>query len=118
MNSQQLQVTSTTGKLLIVDDEPNILSSLKRCLIKTPFEVFTANSAQEGLAIMQEHSIQVVLSDFRMPIMSGAEFIEQIKTSYPDVISMVLSGYADFDSAISLLNSGAAHKFLRKPWNS
>lgn len=118
MNSQQLQVTSTTGKLLIVDDEPNILSSLKRCLIKTPFEVFTANSAQEGLAIMQEHSIQVVLSDFRMPIMSGAEFIEQIKTSYPDVISMVLSGYADFDSAISLLNSGAAHKFLRKPWNN
>ncbi|GAC26426.1 response regulator receiver modulated diguanylate phosphodiesterase [Paraglaciecola mesophila KMM 241] len=118
MNSQQLHATPATGKLLVVDDEPNILSSLKRCLVKTPFEVFMANSAQEGLAIMQEHKIQVVLSDFRMPQMSGAEFLEQIKQHHPDVISMVLSGFADFDSAIGLLNSGAAHKFLRKPWNN
>ena len=100
MNSQQLHATPATGKLLVVDDEPNILSSLKRCLVKTPFEVFMANSAQEGLAIMQEHKIQVVLSDFRMPQMSGAEFLEQIKQHHPDVISMVLSGFADFDSAI------------------
>ncbi|MBJ2138607.1 EAL domain-containing protein [Paraglaciecola chathamensis] len=118
MKSQQSHVKAPAGKLLVVDDEPNILSSLKRCLVKTPFEVYVANSAQEGLDIMQEHNIQVVLSDFRMPHMSGAELIEQIKSTYPDVISMVLSGFADFDSAIGLLNSGAAHKFLRKPWNN
>ena len=70
------------------------------------------------MCIRDRHNIQVVLSDFRMPHMSGAELIEQIKSTYPDVISMVLSGFADFDSAIGLLNSGAAHKFLRKPWNN
>lgn len=102
--------------LLIVDDEANILKALKRSFLRTKYNVFTAESAAKGLEILNNEDIQVVLSDFRMPKMSGGQFVKQLKESHPDVVSMIISGYADFDSAIEVLNSGAAFKFLRKPW--
>ena len=104
--------------LLIVDDEPGILQAMQRSFRRSNFHVFTAGSAEEGLALLEKETIQVVLSDFRMPQMSGGELVRAIKQRHPDVVSMIISGYADFDSAVEVLNSGAAIKFLRKPWNN
>ena len=104
--------------VLIVDDEINILKSMRRMFKQAGYEVFTAESGLEGLALLADESIQVVLSDFRMPVMNGGEFLAQVKINRPDVVSLILSGYADFDSVLAVMNQGSAFKFLTKPWDN
>lgn len=103
-------------KILLVDDEVNILRALERLLRRHGFEVFTANNATEALAIQQQQHCPVVISDFRMPHTNGAELLEQINRLHPDTIAMILSAHADFNSVMATLNSGVAFKFLQKPW--
>ncbi|MGI2169934.1 EAL domain-containing response regulator [Shewanella sp. MF05960] len=105
------------NKLLIVDDEVAILRALSRVLTRAGYQVFKANSGEEALSIMQQYACHVVISDFRMPIMNGAELLGAIKDLYPDTISMILSGYTDFNSVVALINSGTAFRFLQKPWD-
>ena len=116
--TEQNHFVNEHKNVLLVDDESAILKALKRSLVRSNYKVFTAESAEKGLALMEEEDIQVVLSDFRMPHMSGGELVKEIKQRYPSVVSMIISGYADFDSAIEVLNSGAAFKFLKKPWSN
>ena len=104
--------------ILIVDDEINILKSMRRMFKQAGYEVFTAESGLEGLALLADQSIQVILSDFRMPVMNGGEFLAQVKINRPDVVSLILSGYADFDSVLAVMNQGSAFKFLTKPWDN
>lgn len=104
--------------LLVVDDEEGILKAIKRSFNRTKYQVFTASSAKEGLKILEEHDFQVVLSDFRMPDVDGGTLVKTIKKSYPHIVSMIITGYADFDAAVDVMNSGAAYKFLSKPWNN
>ncbi|HCF79501.1 MAG TPA: hypothetical protein DER52_07455, partial [Glaciecola sp.] len=104
--------------VLIVDDEINILKSMRRMFKQAGYEVFTAESGLEGLALLADESIQVVLSDFRMPVMNGGEFLAQVKINRPDVVSLILSGYADFDSVLAVMNQGSAFKFLTKLWDN
>ena len=104
--------------VLIVDDEINILKSMRRMFKQAGYEVFTAESGLEGLALLVDESIQVILSDFRMPVMNGGEFLAQVKINRPDVVSLILSGYADFDSVLAVMNQGSAFKFLTKPWDN
>lgn len=104
--------------VLIVDDEINILKSMRRMFKQAGYEVFTAESGLEGLALLADESIQVILSDFRMPVMNGGEFLAQVKINRPDVVSLILSGYADFDSVLAVMNQGSAFKFLTKPWDN
>lgn len=103
--------------LLLVDDEQPILRSLNRFLSLEGYDVITANSGMEGLEILDETHVPVIISDERMPYMSGSEFLAQAKTMHPDAIRMVLSGYADFDALASAINNGNIYKFLTKPWN-
>jgi diguanylate cyclase (GGDEF)-like protein/PAS domain S-box-containing protein len=102
--------------LLLIDDEENILHSLKRVLRKEPFNILTCNSAAEAFDLMALHNIQVIVSDQRMPEMNGTEFFSRVKEMYPDTIRLVLSGYTDLRSVTDAINHGSIHKFITKPW--
>jgi diguanylate cyclase (GGDEF)-like protein/PAS domain S-box-containing protein len=103
--------------LLIVDDEPNILTSLSRLLRREGFNILTATSPSEAFEHLAKHPVQVVLSDQRMPEMSGTEFFSRVRQLYPDTIRIVLTGYTDLDSVTGAINRGAIYKFLTKPWD-
>tara|TARA_R110001583_G_scaffold85458_2_gene223890 strand:- start:3026 stop:7765 length:4740 start_codon:yes stop_codon:yes gene_type:complete len=102
--------------LLLIDDEANILYSLKRILRKETFNIFTCHSAAEAFDLMAIHNVQVIVSDQRMPEMSGTEFFSRVKDMYPDTIRLVLSGYTDLRSVTDAINHGSIHKFITKPW--
>jgi len=102
--------------LLLVDDEPNILSSLNRALRRKGFRILSTTSTREGFELLATHRPGVVLCDQRMPEMTGTEFLRRVKDIYPDTVRMVLSGYADLNSVIDSVNKGAVYKFLTKPW--
>ncbi|MBU4408528.1 MAG: EAL domain-containing protein [Proteobacteria bacterium] len=103
--------------LLIVDDEPHILAALQRMLADEGYGIFTATSAHEGLELLAKNPVQVILSDQRMPAMSGAEFLGCVKALYPDTVRMVLSGYAELETVVQAVNEGAIYKFFVKPWD-
>jgi len=103
--------------LLLVDDEPNILSSLARLLRKEGYRIFTANGGQEGLELLDREPIDVIVSDQRMPQMTGVEFLSQVKERFPNTVRIVLSGYADFAAVTEAINCGAIYKFFTKPWD-
>ena len=103
--------------ILCVDDEKNLLTSLKRLLRKEDYKVHAAESGPEGLELLHEHPVQVVLTDQRMPGMTGIEFLQKVKDGYPDTIRVVLSGYADAYMVVESINKGEVYRFLGKPWN-
>lgn len=105
-------------QVLCVDDEPSILRSLRRLLPKQNYQVFTAESGQAGLQILQQQPIDLVISDMRMPQMSGADFLEQVALNFPDTVRILLTGYADIDSTIKAVNRGRIHRYVQKPWDS
>ncbi len=102
--------------LLLVDDEENILASLKRLLRRSSFRIVTANSAAEGLQRLAETEVDVIVSDQRMPGMTGVEFLRRAKELYPETVRIVLSGYTELQSITDAINEGAIYKFLTKPW--
>ena len=103
--------------LLLVDDEPDILNSLKRLLRRSGYRILTAGSAAEGLELLALNDVQVIVSDQRMPIMSGAEFLSRVKSLYPETMRIVLSGYTELASLTDAINRGAIYKFVTKPWD-
>ena len=103
--------------ILCVDDEENILSSLKRLLRKEGYRLLTAPSGAEGLKLLEENSVHLVISDQRMPRMDGTQFLAKVKEGYPDAIRIILTGYTDVDSITESINKGHVYKFLLKPWN-
>jgi EAL domain-containing protein (putative c-di-GMP-specific phosphodiesterase class I)/response regulator RpfG family c-di-GMP phosphodiesterase len=102
--------------LLIVDDEPNIAASLKRVLRQDGYRILTAEGAAEGYELLAKHEVGVVLSDQRMPTMSGTDFLVGVKDMYPNTVRMVLTGFTDLESVTAAVNNGAVYKFLTKPW--
>ncbi|MCT8124972.1 EAL domain-containing protein [Alishewanella sp. BS5-314] len=107
---------ATQQTLLLVDDEENILHSLKRLLRKEPYLVLSCSSAAEALELLAIHQVQVIISDQRMPEMNGTEFLSRVKEMYPDTVRIVLSGYTDLRSVTEAINRGAIYKFMTKPW--
>ena len=103
------------SKILLVDDEPNLTSALVRSLDKTQFEIFTADSAQKGLLILAGNDIDVVVSDERMPGMSGSQFLTEVRKNWPSTVRMILSGQADLEAAVRAINEGEVYRFLLKP---
>ncbi|WP_152606405.1 EAL domain-containing protein [Aquabacterium sp. NJ1] len=103
--------------LLLVDDEDNIVSALKRLLRRDGYNIVTANSGAQGLQRLAEHQVDVIVSDQRMPGMTGVEFLRQTKELYPQTIRLVLSGYTELQSITDAINEGAIYKFLTKPWD-
>lgn len=104
------------GTLLLVDDEVNILSSLRRLVRPDGYQVLTANGGESALALLDRQPVDVIVSDQRMPGMTGTEFLRRVRERFPDTIRIVLSGYTELDSVTSAINDGAVYKFLTKPW--
>ena len=103
--------------ILCVDDERQILSALKRLLRKENFDLLTATSGEEGLNIMASRDVHLVISDHRMPQMSGISFLAKVRETHPDTIRILLTGYTEVDSIKASINEGHVYKFLLKPWN-
>ena len=110
-------MVSQERTLLWVDDEENILRTIKRLYRNDGYRILTASSGREGLEVLKEHAVGVVVSDQRMPEMSGVEFLSQVKELYPETVRVVLSGYTDLESVTEAINKGAIYKFLTKPWD-
>jgi PAS domain S-box-containing protein/diguanylate cyclase (GGDEF)-like protein len=115
--AQFVSRTKRTHTLLLVDDEENILAALKRTLRRDGYHIVTASNAAEGLQRLTEHEVDVIVSDQRMPGMTGVEFLRRAKDLYPQTVRMVLSGYTELQSIIDAVNEGAIYKFLTKPWD-
>lgn len=103
--------------LLLLDDEENILRALTRLLRRDGYRILAASTATAAFEMLATHEVQVVLSDQRMPGISGTEFLSQVKEMYPETVRMVLSGYTDLNSVTEAINRGAIYKFLTKPWD-
>jgi len=106
-----------TATLLCVDDEPNILNALRRLLRPNGYEVQVAPGGSEGLALLEQKPVDLVISDMRMPGMDGAEFLTQVKARWPDTVRLLLTGYADMDATVAAINQGQIARYLSKPWN-
>lgn len=100
--------------ILCVDDEPQVLNGL-RLTLRRGYELLLAESGEEALAFLAEHEVAVVLSDMRMPGMSGAELLADVQRTHPDVVRMLLTGHADVDQAADAVNRGGIFRFLTKP---
>ncbi len=106
-----------TAKILFVDDEENVLRALKRIFMDEDIEVVTACSGQSGLEIIKDTEFAVIVSDQKMPEMSGSEFLEKTREVSPDSMRIVLTGYADIGATINAINRGGAYRYITKPWN-
>ncbi len=104
-------------RLLIVDDEPNVLKALQRVFRQENYEVLTAPDGDEALRLCSATPVDVVISDYMMPKMNGAELLRRFKQTWPDTIRIMLTGHADTGAVMGAVNEGAVYKFILKPWN-
>jgi response regulator RpfG family c-di-GMP phosphodiesterase len=104
------------ARILLVDDDPHILSSLRRLFRSHGYEVELAHSGAEGLQQLARLSVDLVISDMRMPEMDGATFLARVAADWPHVVRILLTGYADLDSAITAINKGRIYAYFHKPW--
>lgn len=103
--------------LLCVDDEANILSSLRRLFRPAGYRLFTAGGGEEALQVMERESIDLVISDMRMPRMSGAQVLAAVRIHWPEAVRVLLTGYADMASTVEAINAGQIHRYISKPWD-
>lgn len=107
----------SAATILCVDDEPSILASLQRLFRKHDFRVVCADGAAAGLAVLEQETIDVVMSDMRMPQCSGTEFLERVRERWPTTMRLMLTGYADLGSIVGAINRGEIYRYITKPWN-
>lgn len=103
--------------ILLVDDEASILSSLKRVLRPKGYVLLTAESGAEGLRLLAENTVDLIISDMRMPEMTGAQFLKKAKETYPDITRILLTGYSEISATVSAINDGGVYHYLQKPWD-
>ena len=103
--------------LLFVDDEEGVTKALCRIFLEENYEILTASSAAPALELMDKQRVHLVISDHRMPGMTGAEFLKEVKGRWPETIRIMLTGYADVNSIMGAVKDGAVYKFITKPWN-
>lgn len=103
--------------ILFVDDEVYVLNALRRLFHNEPYVSYFATSGAEGLTILQQHRVDLIISDMRMPEMNGAEFFAQVVQQWPETIRILLTGYADMQSTIDAVNKGRIYHYYTKPWN-
>ncbi|WP_136680310.1 response regulator [Neptunomonas sp. XY-337] len=104
--------------VLLVDDEQPILAALKRVMYQAELSFAAVHSGQEALHWLQNHQARLVLSDYKMPGMSGTELLAKVEATWPQTARIILSGHADFDTVLEAVHSGVVHKFLAKPWSN
>ncbi|KIO75026.1 chemotaxis protein CheY [Pedobacter lusitanus] len=107
--------SDTSINVLYVDDEVHNLNSFKAGF-RRKFNIFTAESAVEGRKVLETELIHVIITDQRMPVTTGIEFLESIIPDFPDPIRILLTGYADINAVIDAINKGQVYKYIQKPW--
>jgi response regulator RpfG family c-di-GMP phosphodiesterase len=105
------------ARILCVDDEQNILSSLRRLFRAHGYQVLLAEGAAAGLKVLETEPVDLVISDMRMPEMDGAHFLEQVRNRWPDTVRLMLTGHADIQSILEAINRGEIHRYITKPWD-
>ncbi|MFQ5861555.1 MAG: response regulator [Candidatus Brocadiales bacterium] len=103
--------------IMIVDDDEQVLGSLERTFTRLGYNVLTARSGQEGLDILRNENVELIISDIRMPVMSGVGFLEKTKEIAPDAVRIAITGYADIRAAADAINNVDVFKFILKPWD-
>src|SRR5215470_14612673 len=101
--------------LLVVDDEPDMVHSVQD-LLRFDFRVLGATRAMEGLEIMEQEQVHVVMSDQRMPEMTGVEFLKRLRETHPDTVRLLFTAYADIKAVIDSINQGSVYRYITKPW--
>lgn len=104
-------------KILLVDDEVNVIKAISRVLGNEPWQILTARSGREALELMATTAVDVIVSDERMPGMSGVELLSAVSKIYPDTIRIILTGHANTQLVFQAITDGAIYRFLTKPWN-
>jgi len=104
--------------ILLVDDEQNVLSALKRELAEEPYEIVTALSGEEAMNLVSSQVFKVLISDERMPGMDGASFLTAAKEISPSSVRMMLTGHASIEATMRAVNNGEIYRFFTKPWSS
>lgn len=104
-----------TKIILYVDDEPKNLTSFK-AIFRKHYQIYVANSAQDGMEMIAQYPIQLVITDQRMPNMTGVEFLEKIAVIHPEVTRVILTGYSDVEAIIDAINKGRVYRYITKPW--
>lgn len=102
--------------VLFVDDEEKILKSLERGMLDEPCRSLFATSGKEALEILEKEDVHVLVTDMRMPEMSGLDLLRIVKEKYPHVVRLVLSGYTQVGTLLTAINQGEIYRFLTKPW--
>ncbi|MBI9075270.1 MAG: response regulator [Desulfatibacillum sp.] len=103
--------------VLCVDDEANILNSLKRLLRREPYKLLTAESGTQALEVLEKEEVHLIICDQRMPGMSGTDLMSRVKDLYPETIRIVLTGYSEVRTITESINKGHIYKFFFKPWD-
>lgn len=108
---------SLNRTVLLLDDEVNVTTSLRRMLEMEGYNILTANRVDDAFELLANNSVAVVISDQRMPVMTGTAFFNKIKDIHPNVVRIILTGFADLEAVTEAINQGAVLKFINKPWN-
>lgn len=108
---------SSPYRILLVDDEPNVLRALQRVFRQENYQVVTAGSGQEALDLLRRETFHLMISDYMMPVINGGELLRQAKALHPELIRIMLTGHADTGAIMAAINEGAVYKFILKPWN-
>lgn len=116
-DTQSGPFTASAWTILCVDDEPNILSSLKRLFRHKGYQIHLADGGKAALALLEQVAVDLVISDMRMPEMDGVQFLEQVRQRWPDTVRLLLTGYADLASTVDAVNRGEIYRYISKPWD-
>lgn len=103
-------------QILVVDDEKMVLNAIKRTLRNENYTTHTAKSGDEGLILLEAYDIEMVISDYNMPEMTGLDFLKRVKKNYPHILTIMLTGHAEIEIAVSAINEAGVYKFILKPW--
>ena len=108
-------MTAQKHTLLVVDDEPDVVDSVHD-LLRREFNVLKAKNADEGIELMRQNEVHIILTDQRMPKITGVELLTKIRQRYPHAVRMLFTGYSDLESLVAAINQGHVYGFLKKPW--
>ncbi len=117
LNQDSFDSVAQRYTILLVDDEPNVLAALQRIFIDESYRILTASNGQDALNILVQQEVQLIISDHRMPGITGTQLLREIKQKWPETIRIMLTGYADVQSVMGAVKDGAVYKFITKPWN-
>ena len=109
--------TLPSATLLFVDDEPSILSALRRLFRPQGYRIFVAEGGAAGLALLETEKVDLIISDMRMPEMDGATFLKEVRKRWPETMRILLTGYADVTSTVAAINEGEIYRYIAKPWD-